>query len=375
MPSSPIDPRGSISRREYTKSRPVWLTFALMFGVIAISVAGIAILFPSYSAARLLPFAAALGAVAVVAAVMEPPAIDSWKNHAALLCVPVFTALGMVAFQPHSVVPVAAAMFAAPFTAGRLIDRRQLLAHYVATTLILLAPTLLLDVDTTTRLAMLTMMPAVWVLAAGAVVVLEAAERQSEELSRIGRRDPLTGIGNRRLLWETLESELPMHRDGGTELSVVTMDLNGFKRLNDTVGHDAGDQLLGRVASILDREIGRQGTVVRQGGDEFCIVLPTSSLHEGAMIAQRVLQVCRDDAEACAGVDIPIAVSIGVAEWTCEIGAFPDRLVAQADRALYVAKKDGKNGYALHHDAPSVTPGFEAALEAALLADHRGAAD
>jgi hypothetical protein len=87
------------------------------------------------------------------------------------------------------------------------------------------------------------------------------------------------------------------------------------------------------------------------------------------MIARRLLQVCRDDAEACAGAEIPIAVSIGVAEWTREIGAFPDRLVADADQALYAAKRDGKNGYALHDGAPPLAPDFTpdlAALAAAL---------
>ncbi|MGY3586207.1 GGDEF domain-containing protein [Bradyrhizobium sp. USDA 4350] len=66
------------------------------------------------------------------------------------------------------------------------------------------------------------------------------------------------------------------------------------------------------------------------------------------MIARRVLEVCRADAEQCTGNDIPIAVSIGVAQWTREIGLHPDRLVAAADHALYDAKKGGKNGYATY---------------------------
>ena len=79
------------------------------------------------------------------------------------------------------------------------------------------------------------------------------------------------------------------------------------------------------------------------------------------MIARRVLDVCRADAEACAGEEIPIGASIGVAQWTPEIGGFPDRLLATADQALYAAKKDGKNRYAVHDlalpSAPPLTPG------------------
>jgi len=63
--------------------------------------------------------------------------------------------------------------------------------------------------------------------------------------------------------------------------------------------------------------------LARTGGDEFCVVLPASTLREGAMIARRILGVCREDAEACVGNDIPISLSIGVAQWTREMGQFP----------------------------------------------------
>jgi len=85
-------------------------------------------------------------------------------------------------------------------------------------------------------------------------------------------------------------------------------------------------------------------------------VLPSSTLREGAMIARRVLDVCRQDAEGCSGADIPIAVSIGVAQWTREMGAFPDRLVAAADHALYDAKKAGRNGFATYDPSPPLVP-------------------
>ena len=79
------------------------------------------------------------------------------------------------------------------------------------------------------------------------------------------------------------------------------------------------------------------------------------------MIARRVLEVCRADAEQCMGRDIPISVSIGVAQWTPEMGAFPDRLIAAADHALYDAKKSGRNCFAAYEPAPPLVPGIEIA--------------
>jgi PleD family two-component response regulator len=82
------------------------------------------------------------------------------------------------------------------------------------------------------------------------------------------------------------------------------------------------------------------------------------------MIARRVLEVCRADAEQCTAHDIPISVSIGVAQWTRETGAFPDRLIAAADHALYEAKKGGRNRFASYDPAPPLAPELEAAVAA-----------
>ena len=86
-------------------------------------------------------------------------------------------------------------------------------------------------------------------------------------------------------------------------------------------------------------------------------MLPASGLHDGAVIANRILDVCRADAAACVGTEIPIALSIGVAQWTREIGCFPDRLVAAANSALYAAKKAGKNRHAIYEPSPPLAPG------------------
>jgi len=79
-----------------------------------------------------------------------------------------------------------------------------------------------------------------------------------------------------------------------------------------------------------------------------------------------VLEVCREDAAGCVGADVPISLSIGVAQWTREIGPFPDRLMAAADHALYAAKKEGKNRYAVHDPSPPLAPGFETMPDRAL---------
>jgi len=95
--------------------------------------------------------------------------------------------------------------------------------------------------------------------------------------------------------------------------------------------------------------------LARTGGDEFCILLPASTLREGAMIARRVLEVCREDAAGCVGADVPISLSIGVAQWTREIGrSRPDD--GRRDHALYAAKNGGKNRYAVCDPAPRWRP-------------------
>jgi diguanylate cyclase (GGDEF)-like protein len=106
--------------------------------------------------------------------------------------------------------------------------------------------------------------------------------------------------------------------------------------------------------------------LARTGGDEFCVVLPDSTLQEGAVIARRIIEVCRADAAACVGAEIPVAVSIGVAQWTPEIGAFPDRLIAAADHALYVAKNEGKNRHAVYQLSPPMVPEPDAVPDLAL---------
>jgi diguanylate cyclase (GGDEF)-like protein len=190
--------------------------------------------------------------------------------------------------------------------------------------------------------------------------LLMAVERLRNEVADLALLDDLTGVGNRRHLMQRLAEECARAERSGKPFALLVIDLDGFKSINDSYGHAAGDACLQHFTLMAQTRLRPGDMLARSGGDEFCIVLPDSGLEEGGMIARRILQVCRDDAEVCTGLDIPIAISIGVAEWTYDVGGFPDRLIARADQALYVAKKDGKNCYALYDDGPSLMPDVEA---------------
>ena len=186
--------------------------------------------------------------------------------------------------------------------------------------------------------------------------LLMAMDRLRNEVADLALLDDLTGVGNRRYLLQRLGEECARSERSGQPFALLVIDLDGFKAINDTHGHAAGDACLQHFTLMAQSRLRPSDLLARTGGDEFCIVLPSSTLREGAMIARRVLEVCRADAEQCTGNDIPIAVSIGVAQWAREMGAYPDRLIAAADHALYDAKKAGRNGFATHDPAPPLAP-------------------
>ena len=186
--------------------------------------------------------------------------------------------------------------------------------------------------------------------------LLMAMDRLRNEVADLALLDDLTGVGNRRHLVQRLTEECARSERSSQPFSLLVIDLDGFKGINDTHGHAAGDACLQHFTLMAQTRLRPGDMLARSGGDEFCIVLPSSTLREGAMIARRVLEVCRADAEQCVGKDIPISVSVGVAQWTREMGAFPDRLIAAADQALYDAKRGGRNGFATYVPAPPLAP-------------------
>jgi diguanylate cyclase (GGDEF)-like protein len=196
--------------------------------------------------------------------------------------------------------------------------------------------------------------------------MLMAIDRLRNEVADLALMDDLTGVGNRRHLLQRLTDECARSERSNEPFALLVIDIDSFKLINDSHGHAAGDACLQHFTLMAQTRLRTCDMLARTGGDEFCVVLPASTLREGAMIARRIIDVCRDDAAACVGSDIPVSVSIGVAQWTREVGAFPDRLIAAADHALYVAKKEGKNRHAVYELSPPLAPVPEVTLEAAM---------
>ena len=193
--------------------------------------------------------------------------------------------------------------------------------------------------------------------------LLMAIDRLRNEVADLALLDDLTGVGNRRHLLQRLTEECARSERSREAFALLVIDLDGFKTINDTHGHAAGDACLQHFTLMAQTRLRPGDMLARTGGDEFCVVLPASTLREGAMIARRIIDVCREDAAACVGADVPISVSIGVAQWTRETGVFPDRLIAAADHALYVAKKEGRNRHAVYELSPPLAPEHDTVAE------------
>jgi diguanylate cyclase len=147
------------------------------------------------------------------------------------------------------------------------------------------------------------------------------------------RTDPLTGISNRRALDESLENMFSMYNRYGTEFSVVIVDIDHFKKINDELGHLSGDRMLQQVARLLDNDARDTDIVARYGGEEFVLLLP-KTLRDGACIyADRV--------RARVEQETKMTISVGVA--TALDGDSPQTILSRADKALYGAKAAGRN--------------------------------
>lgn len=172
-------------------------------------------------------------------------------------------------------------------------------------------------------------------------MMLDVTEQVAEEsrLRHLSDTDDLTGVANRRRLMERLEEEISLSNRHGTPLSVMMLDLDHFKLINDTWGHLQGDHVLSNLATLCRQLLREEDLVARLGGEEFVLLIPLTPLARCRALAERL---CQRIAEHDFGIGTgAITVSIGLAEY--RQGDSRDALIARADRQLYVAKRHGRN--------------------------------
>ncbi|MFT4179447.1 MAG: 7TM diverse intracellular signaling domain-containing protein [Thermomonas sp.] len=164
------------------------------------------------------------------------------------------------------------------------------------------------------------------------------------QLREYSRRDPLTGVYNRRHFREALQSMLDARRDSGQPLALLLLDLDHFKRINDGYGHLAGDECLGAAARCIeDVATPRGGLVARFGGEEFVVLLPGFQPPEALQLAEAIRLRIQQTPVICGSNAIRLSVSIGVHTIAGDRGSAPEDAIRNADEALYRAKDDGRN--------------------------------
>jgi len=168
--------------------------------------------------------------------------------------------------------------------------------------------------------------------------LIERLQEQVKAREHEASHDALTGLPNRSLFSRSLQEALD--QGGARPIGVLLMDLDGFKEVNDTLGHHAGDDLLCEVAVRLRETVGGRGLVARLGGDEFAVVLPDLDDAEQAMAVALGLNAAVRRPVKTSSLTIEVGASIGVAVWP-EHGADPSTLLQRADVAMYAAKGSG----------------------------------
>jgi diguanylate cyclase (GGDEF)-like protein len=176
--------------------------------------------------------------------------------------------------------------------------------------------------------------------------------RLHEEARRLSVTDPLTGVGNVRQLSGSLSREVAGAVRFDRHLTVLMLDLDNFKQVNDTLGHAFGDAVLHDLAHRLLAAVREMDSVARYGGEEFVIVLPDTDTEGGVRVAERVVREVRREPFTRGEVRRQVTVSIGVATFP-EHGRDGGELLLAADRALYAAKREGRNRWEVAGSAPS----------------------
>jgi len=170
--------------------------------------------------------------------------------------------------------------------------------------------------------------------------------------AKMARTDPLTGVANRRVLFDIIEHEIGAMTRNRSPLSLAFIDLDNFKAVNDSIGHDAGDEVLRAVVRGMKSVLRGMDLVARVGGDEFVVLLPDTDSFPAAEVADRLRKAVLNEMEKGMW---PCDISIGLV--TCQVPPCdPDELLARADKLMYQAKKMGR-GRTVHESTAPIAGG------------------
>jgi diguanylate cyclase (GGDEF)-like protein len=164
-----------------------------------------------------------------------------------------------------------------------------------------------------------------------------------ERIQRQATTDGLTGLYNHKTFYETLEKELWRCRRYGGQISMIMVDVDNLKKINDSYGHRAGDKVIKEISRKLKLCIRQIDSAARYGGDEFAVILPNTTLDEATIVAQRMVSEVASSTVTWKKDEIPLSISVGLGQYDAENS--PEDITSRSDHALYIAKKAGKNTF------------------------------
>jgi len=162
-----------------------------------------------------------------------------------------------------------------------------------------------------------------------------------EKIQRQATSDGLTGLINHKTFYEILEKELWRSRRYGGQISLIMVDIDNFKKINDTYGHRAGDKVIREISAKIKECIRQIDTAARYGGDEFAVILPNTSLAEATIAAERMVAAVSHTPTTWKKDQIALSISVGVGQYDAD--TTPEDITSRSDQALYTAKRAGKN--------------------------------
>jgi len=162
-----------------------------------------------------------------------------------------------------------------------------------------------------------------------------------EKIQRQATTDGLTGLANHKTFYEILEKELWRSRRYGGQISLIMVDIDNLKKINDAYGHRAGDKVIREISRKVKECIRQIDTAARYGGDEFAVILPNTSLIDAIVVAERMVDAVAHSPTTWKKEQIALSISVGLGQYDADTN--PEDITSRSDQALYTAKQAGKN--------------------------------